>query len=111
MFSHTSSSKITGEDALPLHTTQEENSMTYEEILKKYGASDIERYSLISNYGYTFYIGENKYDIRFWANCYGAEINKWQIMPCTKGDDGKYIPMDRELSKKIEEEFNAKEAI
>ena len=80
--------------------------MTHEEILKKYGATDIKRYTLINNYGYNFSIDGIGYDIRFWANCYGADVNKWQIMPCTKGDDGKYIPMDRDLAKKIEAEFN-----
>ena len=74
------------------------------EILKRYGAEDISPYCLISNYGYTFRIGEGKFDIRFWANCYGYYIGKWQIHPCTD------VRMDKELQEKIEAEFNSLEA-
>ena len=70
------------------------------EILKKHGAEEIKYYSLISNYGYTFSIRGNKFDIRFWANCYGAEINRWSIHSC--GD----VQMPKELREQIEAEFN-----
>ena len=79
----------------------------YEQILEKYGATEIERYSLINNYGYRFKIDGIKYDIRFWANCYGAELNVWRIHSQTQGEDGTYIQMPKELAKKIEAEFNA----
>ena len=80
--------------------------MTNEEILEKYGATEIERYCLISNYGYRFKIDGIKYDIRFWANCYGAELNRWEISPSTRGEDGTYIQMPKDLKIQIEEEFN-----
>ena len=74
--------------------------------LKKYGAKDIKGYCLVSNYGYTFTIDDAKYDIRFWANCYGSSPNKWCIHPCTKDDSGNYINLDRKLITKIENAFN-----
>lgn len=79
--------------------------MTNIERLQKYGAEEIKGYTLINNYGYTFKIDGIKYDIRFWANCYGAEINRWQIHPCTEGEGG-MIMMPKELREKIEAEFN-----
>lgn len=78
-----------------------------EKILERYGATEIESYSLISNYGYRFKIDGIKYDIRFWANCYGASLNRWEISPSTQGEDGTYIQMPKDLAKKIEAEFNA----
>ncbi len=49
------------------------------EILKKYGATNIEGYTLINNYGYTFQLGGRRFDARFWANCYGVALDEWQI--------------------------------
>lgn len=80
--------------------------MTDTERLEKYGATEIEGYCLISNHGYRFKINGIKYDLRFWANCYGAEINKWEIHSCTKDEDGNYITMPKELRKQIEDDFN-----
>ena len=82
--------------------------MAYWEVttLKRYGAKDIESYDLINNYGYRFTIDGVKYDIRFWANCYGTAINKWRIHSCTKNDSGEYIQMDCKLQVKIENAFN-----
>ena len=39
-------------------------------IIKKYGGYNIESYTLISNDGYTFKIGNYSYDARHWRNCY-----------------------------------------
>ena len=77
------------------------------EILEKYGAEEIKSYCLISNYGYIFYIKGIKYDIRFWENCYGAYIGRWEIMPASRTEDDELIHMDKALKKKIEDEFNS----
>ena len=80
--------------------------MTEIEKLEKYGATEIESYCLISNYGYRFKIDGIKYDIRFWANCYGVALDRWSISPCTQGEDGRYIQMPKELQDRIETDFN-----
>ena len=77
------------------------------QILEKYGAEEIKSYCLISNYGYRFLINGIKYDIRFWENCYGAYIGRWEIMPASRTEEGEPIPMDKALKKKIEDEFNS----
>lgn len=49
------------------------------EIFIDYGCTNIKAYSLVNNYGYTFdYMGKH-YDARFWANCYGVALNRWEI--------------------------------
>ena len=83
--------------------------MTGEEKLKKYGATEIEGYCLISNYGYTFKINGIKYDIRFWANCYGAYLGKWEIHSCTTDEDGYRICMPQALREQIEADFNSED--
>lgn len=80
--------------------------MDYKKVLEGFGATEIESYNLVNNYGYRFTINGNRYDIRFWANCYGVEVNKWFIHPCTQLEDGKYAYMDKELKEKIEKAFN-----
>lgn len=72
------------------------------EILKRYGATDIEGYSLISNYGYTFFINGVKYDARFWANCYGAALNVWRIHCC----EPKNVNVDLKTLQVMENEMN-----
>lgn len=68
------------------------------EILKKYGAENIKDYLLVNNYGYGFDLDGEHYDIRFWANCYGMELNRWEVM-CIGG-------VKNEKAKMIEKEFN-----
>lgn len=46
-------------------------------ILERHGATNIESYVLVSNYGYRFSIQDKKHDVRFWANCYGCYIGSW----------------------------------
>ena len=79
------------------------------EILEAYGATDIEGYTLISNYGYTFKLNGIKCDARYWANCYGCALDKWDVTSITRGDDGKYIQLDKDLCEKLEHEMNAVE--
>ena len=67
-------------------------------ILQEYGATDIEPYTLISNYGYTFSLDGIECDIRYWANCYGCALNSWQLMSGGK--------LSEELAKDIESRFN-----
>lgn len=68
-------------------------------VLKSNGAENIEGYVLVNNWGYTFEVSGVKYDARFWANCYGAAVNAWEVFAC----GGK---TDVELKKKIEKELN-----
>lgn len=67
-------------------------------ILQEYGATGIEPYTLISNYGYTFNLDGVECDIRYWANCYGCALNCWQLM--SKGK------LSEELTQAIENRFN-----
>ena len=67
-------------------------------FLQEYGATDIEPYNLISNYGYTFNLDGVKCDIRYWANCYGCALNSWQLMSGGK--------LSKELTQAIESHFN-----
>lgn len=46
-------------------------------LLRRFGATEIKQYYLVSNYGYTFNLNGQKYDVRFWANCYGAYVGRW----------------------------------
>lgn len=39
---------------------------------------DIKQYCLINNYGATFTKGGIKFDLRRWANCYGADMG-WGV--------------------------------
>lgn len=36
-------------------------------------------YTLINNYGITFEYKGHKFDMRYWANCYGTALNLWKI--------------------------------
>ena len=56
-----------------------------EKALKDEGAENIEGYMLINNYGYTFDLKGNRYDARFWANCYGAALDYWEVMDMKNG--------------------------
>ena len=49
------------------------------ELIKSYGATNIEGYCLVNNYGYTFDLDGGHYDARYWANCYGCALDEWQI--------------------------------
>lgn len=81
-------------------------------ILESYGAEAIKPYTLISNYGYQFFLYGNKYDIRYWANCYGCAINRWEIHAIERKDHGESeaaAAIDTalyKLLKEIEKEFN-----
>ena len=79
------------------------------EILEENGATDINGYSLINNYGYTFMLDGKKCDARYWANCYGCALDRWDVTSITQGDDGKYIPLGKEVKDKLEHEMNAVE--
>ena len=81
------------------------------EVLKRNGATNIEGYCLINNYGYTFELDGKRYDARFWANCYGAALNVWRIHSLNRReDDPRFVyPVDPELEKKLEAELNASE--
>jgi hypothetical protein len=44
------------------------------------GCTNIEAYTLVSNYGYTFSKGGVKYDLRYWENCYGVYGGGWSVV-------------------------------
>lgn len=62
------------------------------EISKIKGVSEVESYTLISNYGVHFKKGGYTFDVRYWANCYGVALNYWGLMACEKFyNDGRKI--------------------
>lgn len=48
-------------------------------MLQEIGCTDIERYTLVNNYGYTFTKGGIQYDLRYWNNCYGVYGGGWSV--------------------------------
>lgn len=48
------------------------------------GCSDVKEYCLVNNFGYTFNLDGSRYDLRYWANCYGCELNYWSL-DCKSG--------------------------
>lgn len=78
------------------------------EVLERFGAKDIEGYTLINNYGYTFTIDRIPFDVRFWANCYGCYIGKWQVSAKTREIDGiMYRPVyNQRKIKELEDALN-----
>lgn len=78
-------------------------------ILKAHNVDNMEEYTLINNYGYTFTHKDIRFDARFWENCYGFLINTWSVIPFgTKFDCGKdEVRGDaRRFAKEIENELN-----
>lgn len=75
-------------------------------VLEKNGATDIEGYTLISNFGYTFNLNGMKCDARYWANCYGCALDKWDVTSLEQDADGKYIRLDEDITDKLEHELN-----
>lgn len=52
----------------------------FEKALAKVdGVTDVYGYTLIANYGWTFQKSGYKFDVRFWANCYGTYIGDYDI--------------------------------
>lgn len=47
--------------------------------LEQVGCTNIERYTLVSNYGYRFSKGGIEYDLRYWENCYGVYGGGWRV--------------------------------
>lgn len=82
---------------------------TPHEVLAANGATDIELYSLVNNHGYTFALGGKHYDARFWANCYGTALNRWEVSCMDKReDDPRYVqPVEPELKARLEKALNA----
>ena len=55
------------------------------DILLKYNCTNLNRYSLVNNNGWTFDLNGNNYDVRHWKNIYGVQVNYWKID--TSADD------------------------
>lgn len=85
---------------------------TPREVLAANGATNIEEYSLVNNYGFVFDLDGKKYDARFWANCYGTALNRWEVMSRNKReDDPRFVyPVDPELKARLEDALNATHA-
>ena len=76
------------------------NCLDYEKLLREEGATEIEQYSLINNWGYTYVKNDIKYDSRFIANCYGAVCNWWETY--SEDKEGQ----DKEFMKCITDKLN-----
>lgn len=50
-----------------------------QDALEYVGATDVEKYSLVNNYGYKFYKRGKKYDLQHWLNVYGSSVDYWEI--------------------------------
>ena len=53
--------------------------MNFVQRLKDIGCENVQGYTLISNYGYAFTKNGIRYDLRYWANCYGMDLDYWSI--------------------------------
>lgn len=81
------------------------------QILEKHGATNLDGYVLVNNYGWTFDMNGRRYDARYWANCYGVALDRWGISvgKTYRDENGQpcVYPMDSDLKQKIENELNA----
>ena len=48
-------------------------------IIEQFGGTDVKGYELANNWGLRFKIGKIGYDARYWANCYGVALNRWEV--------------------------------
>ena len=78
---------------------------TCEKVLETIGATEVEGYYLINNYGYHFNIGDRRYDVRFWANEYGYCPNEWRTTTCGR-DSMKADRVDRTIITLVDYVFN-----
>lgn len=85
------------------------NKSEAKKVLEKHGATIIDGYMLINNYGWVFELGGKKYDARFWANSYGCELNVWGVTSMNRREDDQrlYEPIDPDLKKELETELNS----
>lgn len=49
------------------------------EQLQNAGAENIKGYTLVNNSGYTFNKNGIYYDLRHWINCYGVEVDYYEL--------------------------------
>lgn len=57
--------------------------------LEAIGCTNIESYTLVSNFGYRFSKGGVNYDLRYWENCYGVYGGGWSVFPTKR--NGQYV--------------------
>lgn len=74
------------------------------EIIESYEVEIIGAYSLVSNYGYKIKFKNKEYDLRHWLNCYGAEVNYWEISPISRASDDEQKIL-KDLENKMTEEL------
>ena len=73
------------------------------EIIENNGGVIVKDYTLINNYGVTFELNEIPYDARHWINCYGCEVNYYEVH---KFIDYKNDDKNRKVIEKIKDELN-----
>ena len=53
----------------------------FEKALKQVeGVTDVKGYVLVNNTGWTFSKNGFRFDVRFWANCYGVYVGAYELM-------------------------------
>ena len=69
-------------------------------LLEQVGCTNIEKYTLVSNHGFTFSKGGVKYDLRYWENCYGVYGGGWSVhsterhVKCPSFDDDFFVVVE-----------------
>lgn len=67
------------------------------EIILKKGIEITDEYNLVSNYGYKIKLNNQEYDLRHWKNCYGVEVDYWEVNhKCKATDEEKKILIELE---------------
>lgn len=77
------------------------------QIFNEYGCKDISTYSLVNNYGFKFTYNNVTYDLRYWRNCYGVELNYWDASAESNADNN-LVKQNKSIIKEIVTKFNAK---
>lgn len=65
-----------------------------ESKIKKCGFEIIGYYNLVSNYGFKIKLNNQEYDLRHWKNCYGAEVNYWEVSPKCRASEEDRIKLE-----------------
>lgn len=65
----------------------ENKKMNAREIIEKHGGKIVESYMLVNNWGHIVEYNGATYDVRRWANCYGADCGWGVSWLSNKGGD------------------------
>ena len=80
------------------------NEQEFKNGLQRMLFDDVEEYSLINNWGFSFNHNGVFYDLRYWANCYGVALNYFDLMGLWKTKTPAFHTLD-EAFKFIKREF------